>query len=286
MTQPEVQYPMAKKGKTAFERLNPGENVVVGVICGCVEVMVMQPVLYCKNAVQQGFPLTMNPKILYRGLGISVINMGVATGLQFPLTGLLSSMVKGGEDRKLTKSEQILTGLGGGMLSGVVCAPMELTMIQQQRTGQTLFETPPKIIQRYGARRMLRGLAMTSGREGLYTAGYLGIGPVISKTLREEHNYSSSASKLLGAVIAGVVASTLSHPMDTVKTCMQGDVKGELYTSIPQCFQKLYIEGGLRSFVRGLSFRAARTIGAVFLVDESQAFFAPLLFPARFADGL
>ena len=38
--------------------------------------------LYCKNAVQQGRPFTLDPRILYRGLLMSVTNMGVLTGAQ------------------------------------------------------------------------------------------------------------------------------------------------------------------------------------------------------------
>ncbi len=42
----------------------------------------LQPMLYCKNAVQQARPFTIDPRVLYRGLLMSVTNMGVLTGAQ------------------------------------------------------------------------------------------------------------------------------------------------------------------------------------------------------------
>lgn len=37
--------------------------------------------------------------------------------------------------------------------------------------------------------------------------------------------WSPGTAKFVGCVGAGVIAATLSHPMDTIKTCMQGDVQ-------------------------------------------------------------
>ena len=42
----------------------------------------MQPMLFCKNAVQQARPFTLDPRVLYRGLLMSVTNMSVLTGAQ------------------------------------------------------------------------------------------------------------------------------------------------------------------------------------------------------------
>ena len=61
--------------------------------------------------------------------------MSVLTGLQFPLTGAVTKLFTQGSDRRLADSEQIASGFIGGAISGVVCAPMELVMVQQQRFG-------------------------------------------------------------------------------------------------------------------------------------------------------
>eukprot|EP01061_Rhynchopus_euleeides_P016148 TRINITY_DN27333_c5_g1_i1.p1 TRINITY_DN27333_c5_g1~~TRINITY_DN27333_c5_g1_i1.p1 ORF type:complete len:306 (+),score=97.69 TRINITY_DN27333_c5_g1_i1:87-920(+) len=266
--------------RSAVESLTPLQNTGLGIVCGCIEVVIMQPTLYCKNASQQGLPFSLSPKVLYRGLGVSVLNMGIATGLQFPLTGAVSSLIKLGEDRNLTGGERIAAGLVGGMLSGTVCSPMELTMIQQQRTGRSLAEVPRGVISELGVKGMLRGLSMTSGREGMYTAGYLGIGPVLTGVLQESYGLAAPTAKAAGAIVAGVVAASVSHPMDTIKTCMQGDIQGVKYPNIPATARALYEEGGVSRFCRGWSWRTGRMIGAVFIISETQALLAPVMFPS------
>jgi len=153
----------------------------LGVVAGLVEVALLQPMLYCKNATQQGIPLEFKPSLLYRGFGVSCTNMMVLTGLQFPLTAAVTQLITGGVKREMSAGEKIAAALGGGALSGVACAPMELTMVQQQKFGIRLLATPGKIIAAQGGSPlgMFRGLLMSCGREGVFTCGYLGIGPAM-----------------------------------------------------------------------------------------------------------
>lgn len=255
---------------------------MLGIAAGIIEVTILQPMLYCKNATQQKLPFTLNPRILYRGLTMSVTNMAILTGLQFPLTGAVTKIFTGGADRRLSSGEQIASGFVGGMLSGFACAPMELVMIQQQRFGGTIFSTPARIIQKVGLAGQFRGLTMSCGREGMFTAGYLGIGPVISRTLQEDYNQSVSVAKAGGAVGGGVIAATLSHPMDTCKTCMQGDIERKAYGSLRETAQTLYAEAGAGRFFRGWTWRTGRMICAVFIMNECKVQLAPIMFPHHF----
>ena len=85
----------------ALLKMSPVENAAVGVGAGTIEVIALQPILYWKNATQQGLPLSLNPRMLYRGLSTSVVNMATLTGLQFPLTGAVAKAITGGEERPL-----------------------------------------------------------------------------------------------------------------------------------------------------------------------------------------
>ena len=58
-----------------FQKLSPVENTIVGILVGTLEVSVMQPTLYLKNASQQGLAFTLDPRKLYRGLAVSITNM-------------------------------------------------------------------------------------------------------------------------------------------------------------------------------------------------------------------
>ena len=121
--------------------------------------------------------------------------------------------------------EKIAAGFAGGAISGIICAPMELVMIQQQRFGTSLIGAASRIVSEYGATALFRGLTTSCGREGLFTAGYLGLGPVFGDKLQKEFGFSKAMGSFVGAAGAGIIAASLSHPLDTIKTCMQGDVE-------------------------------------------------------------
>jgi hypothetical protein len=57
----------------------------------------------------------------------------------------------------------------------------------------------------------------------------MGIGPSITTYANESHGFSLINSKIIGAVVGGVISATLSHPLDTLKTCMQGDIEQVQY---------------------------------------------------------
>lgn len=104
--------------------------------------------------------------------------MAILTGLQFPLTGMVTNVITGGEERKMTGAETIGAAFAGGWLSGFACGPMELVMIQQQRFGGSIVAAPARIVGTFGVLSLGRGTTMSCGREGMYTAGVLGMCPV------------------------------------------------------------------------------------------------------------
>lgn len=269
-----------------LQRLSPQENTAVGLAIGVIDVSSTQWMLYCKNATQQRLPLTMNPAVLYRGYSMSLVNMCVLSALQVPLTGLVTSAFTGGTARTLSGGELIGSGFVGGVLSGVVCAPMELTMIQQQRFGTSLLSTPSKIVAEAGVGGLFgRGLAMSCGREGVFTAGMLGLGPTIRRYASEKLGYGQGTSAMMGAIGGGVTVASLSHPMDTIKTCQQGDILGQTYGSVAQSFKTLLSQdGGAKRFFSGWSWRTGRMVLQCFLFDACKTNLSPIFFPHHFQD--
>jgi hypothetical protein len=122
-------------------KLNEVQNATVGMAVGVIEVTCLQPLNYCKNMIQQGKPLTMNPAKLYRGVGANCINMGSCTMIQFAVGGSLKKAVVGEDaSRKLTIAEQMGCGIAAGTVSALVGSPLELIMIQQQGKGLNSLE--------------------------------------------------------------------------------------------------------------------------------------------------
>jgi len=235
------------------------KNTVIGITAGVVETITLQPMIYWKNALQQGLNFTLNPRICYRGVNASMINMATLTGIQIPLNDYISHNI-------LTPNQKMLSSFYSGIITGFICAPMELIMIQQQKTGNNMYKTIKKI----GKNNVMRGFITSCIREGLYTIGYLGIGPISSSYIQKKYNITKNISDFGGATIASIIASTASHPFDTVKTCMQGDIKRIKYTTMLETTKILIKENGIKRLFDGWNWRTSRMILSFFVLIQCK----------------
>jgi hypothetical protein len=263
-------------------QLSKFENGVVGVLSGSIEVCLLQPMLYCKNTSQQKLPIVFNPRIIYRGLAASVGNMALLTGLQFPLAAGAMALFTGGKERSLSSAELVGASFIGGWFSGLACGPIEVVMIQQMRFGGTLFATPSRVMKTYGAASIVRGTSLACGREAFFTAGYMGLAPSISRELQQRFGMSESHGSIFGPIGAGLIASTLSHPLDTAKTCMQGDLGRETYGGVVATLRTLYNQGGMGRIFLGWGWRTGRMMGSFFVLAECKKHLSHLLYPHYF----
>jgi hypothetical protein len=263
-----------------LQKLSPFENFYVGVVSGCLEVLFMQPVLFCKNASQQSRSLSFNPRVLYRGVGVSMLNMGVLTGLQFPLTNFVTRFMTGGVKRRLSDNEMVVSSAIGGLISGIVASPMELLLIQQQNFGGSLPACLSKIFRSHGFAGLSRGMMGSMGREGLWCCGYMGLGPVFQRYFSET-GWNEHSALMLGSILSGVIVATLSHPMDTIKTCMQGDIERNKYTTVMGTSKTLASEGFQR-FFWGWGWRTGRAIFGVLLLSSCKDRLTQVLAPHHF----
>jgi hypothetical protein len=143
----------------------------LGIIVGGLEVSIMQPTLYWKNAFQQNLPFTLNLRVLYRGYIPSVVNNSAMIGSQFGLAELFKKYynIMCGKKRDSDTIPGLLTAtFAAGYMSGFWCGPIELAMIQQQRFGMSLGKCLQKIVGEFGIRHgIFRGTFNTSMREGI-----------------------------------------------------------------------------------------------------------------------
>jgi len=119
----------------------------------------------------------------------------------------------------------------------------------------------------------------TMFREGFYTMGYLGVSPVIQGRLTEENEWCRNnyvATSLISAILGGIFASWLTHPVDTAKTCVQSDLKGDKYPGAISTIRYLYGQGGIPVLFKGVVPRTLRLCGACFVllqVKEGMLYF-------------
>lgn len=102
----------------------------------------------------------------------------------------------------------------------------------------------------------------------------MALGPVVSKKITEQTGVTGFAATFSGCSLAGIFAATLSHPLDTIKTCVQGDIEQTTYKGLQHTTKTLLAEGGPKRFFKGWGWRTARMILAVFIIGETFQHFA------------
>lgn len=235
--------------------------------------------------IQQRQPISMNPNHWYRGVSANCVNMGSCTMIQFVVGGKLRQLVLNGSERNLSLAEEMVCGIGAGSVSALVGSPLELVMIQQQRKGGATIATVSNIAAS-GIPTFGRGFLGAMTREALWTCGYLSIPPVVRRTLMENYPQQfpdNNRARIPAALLGGLFACYLTHPFDTIKTCMQGDIERSTYGTFSQTGRILFTESGIPAFYRGATFRYGRMVCAVFIMDYLGETIAHLMYPQAFA---
>ena len=251
-----------------MEDLSESENAGLGVFTAVVETSLLQPTLYWKNARQQRLPITLDPRIVYRGIGASLVNEAGQMALQFSLSGRLKELLS-----------DVPAAALGGLLAAAFASPVELVMIQQQRFGGSLLSTPLKIVQSHGVfgAGLFRGLGCAALRDAIYVGGMLGVAPAAQRSMTERGSVGELWAAVGGSILGGLVGGIVSHPFDVVKTCMQGDLAQARYGGVFDAARALHAQGGAARFFDGCFWRTVNITATVLVATACCAVLPPLI---------
>eukprot|EP00873_Tetraselmis_striata_P012565 jgi/Tetstr1/432829/TSEL_022180.t1 len=164
-------------------------QTLVGAVAGAVEVTCMQPTIAVKNALQEGRPVSLAPRALYRGYAVNISTIVPMTAVQFGATGSYTQLFTAAVGRKPAREEGVACAALGGATAALVASPAELVVIQQQRAGLSAGAAVRHVVSGYGAARLFKGLTCSAMRDGLVCANMLGLTPVIATELRQSEAY-------------------------------------------------------------------------------------------------
>lgn len=191
----------------------------IGALCGMTEVILQQPTISIKNAIQQKKPMSFHPLVLYRGLGINCASIAPITGIQFGVHGFFTSMYQqyqedNGKVVKMNMGTQLAIAGSSGIAAAVIGGPAELLMTVQQRSGLSLGQTLQQLVQHLGLSSLSRGLAVTAFRDMVWCSSYLALGPLISLRLVDfavlDSGTSDASSLRWGAQLGGSILAGLA----------------------------------------------------------------------------
>ena len=211
---------------------------------------------------------------------MSVINEMQMMGVQFGTTGFLQRMwltyvVKNSSSNSSSSSSlSMFDELGlayiGGAISAIPTCPVELVMINQQKTGHGMMKMISNILSNHGILNngLMRGFMPCMMRDSIYTCGLLGVTPFTQDYLMKKFDFSQSVSGFYASIVGGCFSAAFSHPFDVVKTCMQGDLKKERFTTSIATTRNLLQEGGVMMLFRGLFWRSVNIVATVYMANE------------------
>ena len=268
--------------------LSDSENVGVGVTAAFLEAILLQPTLYWKNARAQGLPFTLDPRIVYRGTFMSVINEMQMMGVQFGCTGWLQRMwltyissknkAESSKDHQFSLKDEMGLAFVGGAISALPTTPVELIMIQQQRSGDSMMKVINHVLKNHN---IVRGMIPCICRDSVYTTGLLGVTPYTQEYLMNHGGLSQSMAGLCASVVGGIFSATLSHPTDVIKTCMQGDIEKSRFQGMSNTANVLIKQGGIGMLFKGLMWRSINIIGTVFIANQVRVSATEMLIKRR-----
>jgi len=230
------------------------------------------PLITFKICVQDGRALPTSIAGWYRGVFANAASLAPITAAQVAVNGTIERMITKGE-RAMSDGEQIGCAMAAGAISSALYSAVDLTVIQQQKMGLGPGGTVSAVIREGGLAKMWRGTISCAARESVYTAGYLGLGPVLTNKIKEANpELGDLTASIAGSSAAGTFAACVTHPIDTAKTLMQSDLAGKRYTSATQALVSAYKEGGIRALYKGGMARTVRICGAFFIVGNIREY--------------
>jgi len=168
------------------------------------------------------------------------------------MTGLSISFVEGPVD--LFKSQiqvQILREKGVLGAAGGSVAPRPLY--------RGVVHAASTIVSTYGIRGAYQGLGPTLMRNLPANSVYFGFNEMMRRALTKEGQSTKDLSAprlLLSGATGGILYWAFTYPIDVIKSSMQADHPDRnlrTYKSIPDCISKLYKEGGMKRFFKGIT---------------------------------
>jgi hypothetical protein len=246
------------------------KSVLIGSGAGAAEVVVNQPTVFFKNALQQQkdvFSLVKeSPGLLYEGLGVNAVCMIPTTAAQIAVSTMLKGVMPD-DDLKTAAARNALAGASSALLSN----PSELVIINQQNRRTNARDTARNLYRQHGMSVGLRGYIAKAGRDSVFCSGFLTAYPAVKEKIKQSSGLDGFASGLAATAVVGPVTAVVSHPFDTISTRMQADASKKQFQGFFDTAKQVCKKEGVQSLLAGLLPRKARILVAIPLMSGVSA---------------
>ena len=185
----------------------------------------------------------------WRGIGPSIARGFFFGGARLGLYTPIKQLVSTSKDKPVFM-EKLLAGSLSGGLAAAVTSPIELlkTRMQSRTDNMGLLEIIRTIVKNHGVRGLWKGCVPSLLRSSLLTASQCAVYDeskrVITRRIQMEEGVTLH---VLASLLSGLVTTTITNPLDVIKTRMFVDGS----QSIRSCIADVYRTHGLRGFMIG-----------------------------------
>lgn len=221
-----------------------------GFLSGTVGILISHPFDTIKTCIQDGKPVSLSIRSLYKGFIPPLFGVGFEKAIVFGVYTNAYNYLSQYNYNDVTKNT-----IGGGLAglsASLIVAPVERIKI--------LLQTNNKVnISQLNFRYLFRGLNATFTRETPGFAIYFNVYENLKKYCYTNKNEVIPVhSSFLFGGIAGATAWVFIYPQDCIKTRMQSTTQCK--KSFIQVIKEIYKEGGLKIFYRGFHFALMRAV--------------------------
>lgn len=259
----------------ADKPLSIAQNVAAGAAAGVIEVFPAgQAFSYFTNQVinnheftldskkwgNPAFPkvISLYPRDVWRGTLTNAGSMGPITAIQVAGNAKLQETGKALKGSELTDMEKLMASIAAGAAAGLVATPTEFVPYYMQNNNYNTIEALKSMYTKYGPKIFFRGLTATSGRDGVFTAGYTTLTAIFKKRL--EGTMNPYMAQLFAGMAAGVITAGVTQPLHVIARRMQSQpkYKNSLATGVD-----IYKTEGIKGLYNGIKPRGARILVAI-----------------------
>ncbi len=243
--------------------------LAAGICGGGADSAINYPWLSWRRLHQSGYKKPITPKVLYAGLPQYVFNIVPTTGIQFFTRQALmnSRLLENKPDQKA-----FVTALLAGMASAVFTTASERLVYEQVHSpDKNVFHVCQKVRRETGSYLSLwRGMHAFILRDSVYTAAMFYLYDLIINTFRSNFKDAPpQAGIALSAASSGIIATTLTQPMDYATVLLRNNPSQRLWPLLTNEFK----ERGIKGLYRGYFFRLGGVSGGILVMRSVEALF-------------
>ena len=273
-------------------KLSFHETLLSGGVAGAMAKSLIAPferqkILYQVSTLQFSFSAafraiydtsrTLGVRELYKGNSASLLRIVPYAAIKYTSHDEYMKIAKDSFGVQLSAIVKFVCGALAGATSVLFTYPLELLRARlalNNYKNATMFSIVSSIIKNEGSLALFQGLAPTMIGQIVYSGLCFSIFETIKENIlllkKETSPDLDPYERFVGGALAGLMAQTISYPLDVVRRRMQVDpANAQRYHSILHAFSQIYKQEGFRALYKGVSmnwFKGPIAVGTSFTV--------------------